>query len=126
MRNSKILKHSLATVIVVLGISLLVACGSSAEPTPAPVEAEAVQQPRVVSAEAFVVPVKESDLAFETSGRVVAIEVDEGETVNEGDVLARIDDSTQQARVAEAQATLAQAKAGKLKPRPVWPKPLLS
>ncbi|HRV91650.1 MAG TPA: HlyD family efflux transporter periplasmic adaptor subunit [Anaerolineae bacterium] len=113
MSKSKILKHSLATVMVALSISFLVACGSAEEPTPEPVDTEAVQQPKVVSAEAFVVPVKESDLAFETGGRVVAIEVDEGESVKEGDVLVRLDDSAQQTALAEAQATLAQTKARK-------------
>lgn len=59
MSKSKILKHSLATVMVALSISFLVACGSAEEPTPEPVDTEAVQQPKVVSAEAFVVPVKD-------------------------------------------------------------------
>lgn len=106
-------KYILTVLVAVLGISFLAACGSAEEPTPEPIEANAVQQPRVVSAEAFVVPIKESDLAFEIGGRVAAIEVEEGEVVNEGDVLVRLDDSAQQTALAEAQATLAQTKARK-------------
>lgn len=53
-------------------------------------------------------PVK---LAFETPGRIVSIDVDEGDAVKAGQVLARLDDRLAKARVASAEATLAQAKA---------------
>ena len=53
-------------------------------------------------------PVK---LAFEAQGRIVAIEVDEGNAVKAGQVIARLDDRLPTARVAAAQAQLAQAKA---------------
>ncbi|HEY0254128.1 MAG TPA: efflux RND transporter periplasmic adaptor subunit, partial [Kofleriaceae bacterium] len=50
-------------------------------------------------------------LAFETGGRIMAIEVDEGDAVKEGQVVARLDDRLAKARVAGAQAALAQARA---------------
>lgn len=50
-------------------------------------------------------------LAFEAPGRIVAIEVDEGAAVTAGQVLARLDDRLPAARVASAEAQLAQAKA---------------
>lgn len=53
-------------------------------------------------------PVK---LAFEAQGRIVAIDVDEGNAVKAGQVIARLDDRLPAARVAAAQAQLAQAKA---------------
>jgi len=53
-------------------------------------------------------PVK---LGFEAQGRIVAIDVDEGDAVKAGQVLARIDDRLARARVAATEAALAQAKA---------------
>lgn len=104
----------ITTVLLSLAVvTLLLACSAfEPEPTPTPVISEPVQQPQVVSAEAFVVPNQEADLAFETPGRLASVEVEEGEAVEQGDVLARLEDSTQQAALAEAQAGLAQAEAG--------------
>jgi multidrug resistance efflux pump len=53
-------------------------------------------------------PVK---LAFEAQGRIAEILVDEGDTVHAGQLLAKLDDRLQVARVAGAEASLAQAKA---------------
>lgn len=50
-------------------------------------------------------------LAFEAGGRIVSIDVDEGDTVRAGQVLARLDDRLAKARVAAAKAALAQARA---------------
>jgi HlyD family secretion protein len=50
-------------------------------------------------------------LAFETPGRITAIDVDEGDAVKAGQVLARLDDRLAKARVAGATAALAQAHA---------------
>ncbi len=44
-----------------------------------------------VNATGAIVPEREASLAFETSASVVEIMVDEGQTVSEGDVLARLD-----------------------------------
>lgn len=97
--------------IAILGI-LISACSFGEEPEPEPVAvASTVQEPRVVSAEAFVVPLQEADLAFETGGRVVTVNVTEDQEVSEGDLLAELDSATQKAALAEAQANLAQAEA---------------
>jgi len=53
-------------------------------------------------------PVK---LAFEAQGRIAEIVVDEGDTVHAGQLLARLDDRLASARVAAAEAGLAQARA---------------
>lgn len=50
-------------------------------------------------------------LAFETSGRIVAIDVEEGDAVVAGQVVARLDDRLAKARVTTAAAALAQARA---------------
>lgn len=97
-------------LMLVLLISLT-ACGFGETPTPTPVVIEAVDQPDVVSAEAFVVPVREADLAFESGGRVVSLPVQEGDTVTEGQVLAELDNARQKATLKQAQASLAQAEA---------------
>jgi HlyD family secretion protein len=80
--------------------------------TPA-VHAEAiVARPRVLVAPGRVEPVHDPvQLAFEAQGRIAEIAVDEGDTVHAGQVLARLDDRLARARVAAAEAGLAQAKA---------------
>lgn len=105
-------KNLVAAFLSISMILVLTACSfGGEEPTPEPVVVNSTQQPRVVSAEAFVVPVKESTLAFETGGRVVAIDVEENDEVKAGDPLARLDDSTEQAQLTEAKAGLAQIEA---------------
>ncbi|HMQ52475.1 MAG TPA: HlyD family efflux transporter periplasmic adaptor subunit [Anaerolineae bacterium] len=96
--------------LAVLMIGVLAAC-SSEEPTPEAVPASTTQQPQVVSAEAFVFPVRETTLSFEVGGRVALVAVEEGDTVKEGDVLAQLENSSQQAGLTEAKAGLLQAEA---------------
>ena len=106
----------LKLVIITLSIALMAggtaACSFGGEPTPEPVPVNTVQQPNVVSAEAFVVPVQKADLSFEVNGRVVNLDVEEGDQVAAGQLLAELDNETQRARVTEAEAGLTKAKAG--------------
>jgi multidrug efflux pump subunit AcrA (membrane-fusion protein) len=109
LKERKIMKQK--SVVLTLTIALLIValagCGLfGEEPTPEPVPVEAVQQPNVVSAEAFVVPVKEANLAFEVNGRVVSVPVEEGDPITEGQVLAELDDTTQRANLDNAVAGL--------------------
>jgi len=102
---------SIVTLLAMAMIVILVAaCAEEADPEPV-VVSEAVQQPRVVSAEAFVVPLQEADLAFEVGGRVVSVGVEEGDEVEPGQLLIELDSSAQQAALAEAKAGLGQAEA---------------
>jgi multidrug resistance efflux pump len=79
---------------------------ASASSPPATVRAE------VITAPARVEPAHDPvALSFETTGRIVAIDVDEGQAVHAGDVLARLDDRLPRARVASAQAQVAAAEA---------------
>lgn len=80
--------------------------------TPA-VHAEAiVARPSVLVAPGRVEPLHDPvQLAFEAQGRIAEITVDEGAVVRAGQVLARLDDRLARARVAAAEAGLAQAKA---------------
>jgi multidrug resistance efflux pump len=50
-------------------------------------------------------------LAFEAGGRIATIDVDEGAFVHSGQTIARLDDRLARARLAAAEATVAQAEA---------------
>ncbi len=72
----------------------------------------AMAHARTLVAPGRVEPVRDPvKLAFETSGRIVEILVDEGDVVKSGQVVARLDNRLPHARVAAARAGLAQAKA---------------
>jgi len=108
--------------VIVLAISLgLTACQKpSSSPQPAStIPPVAKANADVVSAEAYIVPLKKADLSFKTSGSVKAILVEEGDTVKEGQELARLDTRAlesavrqAEAEVKSAQAQLAKAQAG--------------
>lgn len=57
------------------------------------------------------VDVREVDMAFRVPGRIDAIAVDEGEKVEPGEILAMLDASSIEARTAEGEAAVAQARA---------------
>ncbi len=66
----------------------------------------------VVSAEGFVVPDREVDLAFQAGGQVAEVLVSEGDVVQAEQELARLDSTDQQMAVAQAKSGVAQAEAG--------------
>ncbi|MEJ2555726.1 MAG: HlyD family efflux transporter periplasmic adaptor subunit [Anaerolineae bacterium] len=106
------LKFFTITLAIVLLVSGTAACASgSVTSSPDPTATPSVQAAKVVVAEGIVVPTQYTDLSFQAGGRVVAIEVEEGETVTAGQLLAQLDDSTYQASVEEAEAGLSQAQA---------------
>jgi HlyD family secretion protein len=82
-------------------------------PTPTPQIDLSAQPalPNVVSAEGFVVPDQDADLSFKVGGQVAEVLVAEGDEVQAGQVLIRLDSSQQQQAVAQAQAGVAQAQA---------------
>jgi len=81
--------------------------------TPPVVHADPVAtRPREIIAPGRVEPLRDPvKLAFEAQGRIAEISVDEGDTVRAGQVVARLDDRLARARVAAAEAGLAQARA---------------
>ena len=87
---------------------LPVAATSTPEPEVAPVAAP----PALVSAEGFVVPARWADLSFKVPGRVVELPVREGDPVQAGQLLARLDNTDAAAAVSAAQDAVAQAEAG--------------
>ena len=72
----------------------------------------AVARPSQLVAPGRVEPVRDPvKLAFEAQGRIAEILVEEGDTVHAGQLVARLDDRLARARVAIAEAGLAEAKA---------------
>ncbi len=107
-RNQSISRHLVAELALAL---LLAGCGGATggEPTSTPEAGEAI--PPVVSATGVVEPASTSTLSFATGGIVAEVMVQEGDTVEEGQILARLDTTVLDARVAEAEAALAIAQA---------------
>ena len=104
-----------AVVVVVVLIAGFFAFRSVAAPSAAPTPTQTTAQTKTttlptVSAEGQVVPIQSATLAFKIGGRIVAIPVQEGDTVKAGAVLARLDDALLQAQVAQAQAAYAAAQ----------------
>lgn len=65
----------------------------------------------VVTASGKIEPVRKVDISADISGRVVQVLVQEGQMVNRGDLLIRIDPSAFQANVRRAEASVSQARA---------------
>jgi HlyD family secretion protein len=107
--NQKFFTITLAIVLLVGGTSACASGGATSSPDPTPTAA--VEPAQVVVAEGIVVPVQYTDLSFQVGGRVIAIEVEEGEAVTAGQLLAQLDDSIYQDGVEEAEAGLSQAQA---------------
>lgn len=70
-----------------------------------------------IQASGTVTPMQSVNLSPKTAGRLVELLVDQGDRVQQGQVVARMEDQDVQARLAQAEATLAQAQARYLKAR---------
>ena len=103
--------------LVVVAIIILAVIGSAwyiisnAEPT---LGSYTVEKGNIVSSVDIPGTVSSSNsvgLSFQESGQISKIYVKEGDSVNQGDALARLDDSAQQTALSQQQATLANAQA---------------
>ena len=98
---------AVALVLVLVAGAVLAGCsGGGANPTPTPTAQAKAAPLTIVSAEGTVLPVQRATLAFKIGGRVAEIPVKEGDAVQAGVVLTRLDDKTAAAQVAQAQASL--------------------
>lgn len=70
-----------------------------------------IKAPDVVIADAKVVPVRSATLSFATSGTLSGVMVNEGERVEAGQPLLRLDDARQRAAVTQAEAQLRRVEA---------------
>ena len=86
---------------------------AGATPTPLPV----VEASPEVTVDAVVVPVRYADLSLRASGTVAEVFVHEGDAVEAGQLLARLDNDRQAIAIAqaEAQVSSAQARVAELK-----------
>ncbi len=81
---------------------------------PVQVRAEVVQQRDLVAtvtASGFIQPRRKVDISADISGRVTDLYVEEGQWVDQGDILLRIDPTSYEANVRRATASVAQARA---------------
>jgi multidrug efflux pump subunit AcrA (membrane-fusion protein) len=112
MRNRIIIG---VTILILLSIGLL-AFKNYAAPGGIPTSGQAPTPTKaaelgVVTAAGQVVPAQHASLAFKVGGRIVAIPVRAGDSVKQGMVLARLEDSIVQKQIAQAVAQLATAQA---------------
>jgi len=89
---------------------------ASASPTPAAISISTTsavvrQLPRYFEANGSLAPNEQTDIAAETSGKVVAVGVDLGSLVRRGQMIVKLDDADFRIRIQQAQAQLDQAKA---------------
>ena len=100
-------------VVVVLVLLVGVSVGKRGEHT-TPVRLEAVQRRNLVAsvtASGKIKPKSAVDVSADITGRITEIPVVEGQRVQRGDLLLRIDPAQYEARVASAEAQLASAQA---------------
>lgn len=109
------LKATLLTLAAV-ALPLLAGCGKKAAPAPPPLPVDAAAATRqniatFLTLDGQIAPLEQSTLAFQQSGTIVRINVNIGDMVHRGQLLATIDPRTLQAQLAQAQAQANQASA---------------
>lgn len=105
--NHKIVLFFLSLIL----LAALPACGGAERAENAEIAAiDTVDFGNIVSASGKVMPVRWADLSFETGGRIITI-VQEGDTVEAGDILAAVEAADLQEAVRQTEAALAAARA---------------
>jgi HlyD family secretion protein len=111
--------HAPATLLALaatLALPALAGCGKKPQAGAMPLAVDAAAATRqnlatFVTLDGQIAPLEQSTLAFQQSGTIVAINVNIGDMVHRGALLARIDPSTLQAQLSQAQAQAAQYSA---------------
>src|SRR3954471_6313054 len=101
-------------VVVVLGALTAVAVAGKGSGAGRQVRAETVARRDLVStvtASGKIQPKRKVDISADVSGRVVQLPIEEGQWVNRGDLLLRIDASQYEAAVNQAEAAVSQNRA---------------
>ncbi|MDK2981978.1 MAG: HlyD family secretion protein [Chloroflexota bacterium] len=94
------MKKGLLLITLLVAAGILTACSSGQ----ASADAAQAAQPDYLIAEGMLVPVRALDISFSVSGEVDTVQVEDGQTVREDQVLAQLKD------VPDAEAALAQAQ----------------
>ncbi|HKU66688.1 MAG TPA: efflux RND transporter periplasmic adaptor subunit [Candidatus Baltobacteraceae bacterium] len=107
--------HRLAVAGILAASVVLGGCAKQApQRGPVALDVEAAQAQRrdiatYLTLDGQVAPLLESTLSFQQSGPVSAVYVNQGDHVSSGELLAKIDDSTLRAQLAQVEAQIAQA-----------------
>ncbi len=107
--------HRLAVAGMLAASLALGGCAKQAQQRgPVALDVEAAQAQRhdiatYLTLDGQVAPLEESTLSFQQSGPIAAIYVNQGDRVSAGQLLAKIDDSTLRAQLAQTQAQIGQA-----------------
>ena len=96
-------------VVIVLGTLGYQTYLAPVPPTPTPTRVPAQAVP--INAEGRVVPTRDVALAFEVSGRIESILVEEGDSIDAGQVLAQLDSDQLETQVEAARAAVLAARA---------------
>ncbi len=106
-------KYYLAGMLIVACIALLTGCDGAgpAEPTP-PAAVPVVAQDSGIVADAVIEPARSGGLRFEIGGDVAEVLVQEGDAVEVGYVLVRLEPTDLERAVARAELSLRQAEVG--------------
>jgi HlyD family secretion protein len=116
-RRSGMHHHRLGGYALLAIVVALAGCGGHAPqrgPAALDVDVARAQQRSIatyLSLDGQIAPLQQSTLSFQQSGPISAIYVNQGDRVGKGELLARIDDSTLQAQLAQEEATIAQSAA---------------
>ncbi len=106
------MKKTLSAAVLLAAALILTACGGAEAPAGETGDApSAPVGPLIISATGEVVPANDANVAFQLSGTIDELLVEVGDTVEEGDVLARLDTTIIESQVAQAEAGVALAEA---------------
>jgi HlyD family secretion protein len=98
---------------LLLAAAVLAACGGKPQRAAAPplaVDAQPAARQNIatyIQLDGQITPLQQSNLSLPQSGTLIGVYVTEGNRVRKGQILAKIDDSTLRAQLAQAKATLA-------------------
>lgn len=98
-------------VVVIAAVLLWVVRGAGAEPAPRLATASVGTVREEISAVGTIAPGQRADLSFGVSGRVTAVNAAVGQQVPAGTVLATVDAASLPSQVAQAEASVASARA---------------
>ena len=113
-------KIVIGTIVVVLLAAMAFAATQRDSRGGASVRVEAVERRSLVaqvSATGHIEPKTQVDITTDVAGRIIELPVEEGQDVEEGDLLLQIDPALFRAAVNRAQAALSQARGPDTAPR---------
>jgi HlyD family secretion protein len=110
------IRATLSAFAAIVALSAFAGCGKKPQTGPMPLTVDAAAATRqnlatYVTLDGQIAPLEQSTLAFQQSGTITDINVNIGDMVHRGELLARIDPSTLQAQLSQAQAQAAQFSA---------------